>query len=93
MSDILAPKGTAVSCPNDHRLYRLTADIRAGTTVRADQFVVIDARLPAPRPYDPMPRCPECGEAWIKFRPYASIHLEGLGWTGTNDDELRSAAE
>lgn len=69
---ILAQAGTLVVCPNGHRICRVAKDIVIPGKVRAELFCDWHYRFPRKfSAYDPIPDCPECGEAFL--RPNATL--------------------
>lgn len=85
----LMPRGSIISCPNDHWLYRLTRDVVRGECLpmKASDVENIEDTLPPPtvavagKPADT--KCPYCGESWRRVdptKPFRSQTHFTTGW-------------
>lgn len=75
-------RGSIISCPNGHHLYRLTRDVVRWTLIKAADFECIEDRMPQPVAGEMMKReCAYCNEHWIRKSPNGgeTVHFT-TGW-------------
>lgn len=84
------PRGSVISCPNDHWLYRLSRDIHPykGEIMKSTDAERFDELMPEPKPGDPVQiRCAYCGEKWRRRVGIGSFQTHfTTGWWPTFPD-------
>ena len=81
-AEIVAREGEIVTCPNGHRLFKLTRNAIRRRPILAEDFEAIHPNMPVPRRNEKIHPCPECKELFYRINEYwrAQLHFENGGW-------------